>query len=72
MRKHSKRRPRGTKHLTISGVSNIDDDLPFGAEQLVVQLTPQGRQLDLSSQQLARQLRGAFEGRTFRPFMRRN
>ena len=31
------------------GVSNIDDDLPFGAEQLVVKLTPQGRQLDLSS-----------------------
>ena len=50
------------------GVSNIDDDLPFGAEQLVVQLTPQGRQLDLSSQQLARQLRGAFEGRTLQTF----
>ncbi|MDC3057730.1 efflux RND transporter permease subunit [Litorivicinus sp.] len=50
------------------GVSNIDDDLPFGAEQLVVKLTPQGRQLDLSSQQLARQLRGAFEGRTLQTF----
>ena len=50
------------------GVSNIDDDLPFGAEQLVVQLTFQGRQLDLSSQQLARQLRGAFEGRTLQTF----
>ena len=50
------------------GVSNIDDDLPFGAEQLVVQLTPQGRQLNLSSQQLARQLRGAFEGRTLQTF----
>jgi multidrug efflux pump subunit AcrB len=50
------------------GVSNIDDDLPFGAEQLVVKLTPQGRQLNLSSQQLARQLRGAFEGRTLQAF----
>ncbi len=50
------------------GVSNIDDDLPFGAEQLVVKLTPQGRHLDLSSQQLARQLRGAFEGRTLQTF----
>ena len=50
------------------GVSNIDDDLPFGAEQLVVKLTPQGRQLNLSSQQLARQLRGAFEGRTLQTF----
>lgn len=50
------------------GVSNIDDDLPFGAEQLVVRLTPQGRQLDLTSQQLARQLRGAFEGRTLQTF----
>ena len=50
------------------GVSNIDDDLPFGAEQLVVRLTPQGRQLNLTSQQLARQLRGAFEGRTLQTF----
>lgn len=50
------------------GVSNIDDDLPFGTEQLVVSLTPQGRQLDLTSQQLARQLRGAFEGRTLQTF----
>ena len=50
------------------GVSNIDDDLPFGTEQLVVKLTPQGRQLNLSSQQLARQLRGAFEGRTLQTF----
>ena len=50
------------------GVSNIDDDLPFGAEQLVVKITPQGRQLNLNSQQLARQLRGAFEGRTLQTF----
>ncbi len=50
------------------GVSNIDDDLPFGAEQLVVKLTPQGRQLNLSTQDLARQLRGAFEGRTLQTF----
>ncbi|MEG3593727.1 MAG: efflux RND transporter permease subunit [Pseudomonadota bacterium] len=50
------------------GVSNIDDDLPFGAEQLVVKLTPQGRQLNLSSQQLAQQLRGVFEGQTLQTF----
>ena len=50
------------------GVSNIDDDLPFGAEQLLVRLTPQGRQLDLTSQQLAQQLRGAFEGRKLQTF----
>ena len=50
------------------GVSNIDDDLPFGAEQLVVKLPPQGRQLNLSTQDLARQLRGAFEGRTLQTF----
>jgi multidrug efflux pump subunit AcrB len=33
-----------------------------------VRLTPQGRQLNLTSQQLARQLRGAFEGRTLQTF----
>lgn len=50
------------------GVSNVDDDLPFGAEQLVVTLTPEGRNMGLTAQSLARQIRSAFEGRVLQTF----
>jgi multidrug efflux pump subunit AcrB len=44
------------------GVSNIDDDLPWGKEQLIYDLTPTGRQLGLDTATLGRQLRAAFDG----------
>ena len=44
------------------GVSNIDDDLPWGKEQLIYDLTPTGRQLGLDTSTLGRQLRAAFDG----------
>ena len=46
----------------FSGVSNVDDDLPYGKEQLTFQLTPQGRALGLSLSDVAGQLRSAFDG----------
>lgn len=46
----------------FSGVSNVDDDLPYGKEQLTFQLTPQGRALGLSLNEVATQLRAAFDG----------
>ena len=48
--------------LTFSGVSNVDDDLPYGKEQLTFQLTPQGRALGLTLNDVASQLRAAFDG----------
>ena len=44
------------------GVSNIDDDLPWGKEQLIYELTPTGRQLGLDTSTIGRQLRAAFDG----------
>ena len=44
------------------GVSNIDDDLPWGKEQLIYELTPTGRQLGLDTATIGRQLRAAFDG----------
>ncbi|RLU00671.1 efflux RND transporter permease subunit [Ketobacter sp.] len=44
------------------GVSNIDDDLPWGKEQLIYDLTPTGRQLGLDTVAVGRQLRAAFDG----------
>ncbi len=46
----------------FTGVSNVDDDLPYGKEQLTFQLTPQGRALGLSLNDVASQLRSAFDG----------
>ncbi len=46
----------------FSGVSNVDDDLPYGKEQLTFELTPQGRSLGLSLNDVASQLRSAFDG----------
>ncbi len=44
------------------GVYNIDDDLPWGKEQLIYELTPMGRSLGLDTATVGRQLRAAFDG----------
>ncbi len=46
----------------ITGVSAIDDDLPYGREQLIFSLTPAGEALGLSISDLGRQLRAAYDG----------
>ncbi len=47
----------------ISGVSGIRDDLPYGRDQLVYQLTPQGKALGFTYVSLGQQLSDAFSGR---------
>lgn len=47
---------------SIPGVSAIDDDLPYGREQLIFSLTPAGEALELSINDLGRQLRAAYDG----------
>jgi multidrug efflux pump subunit AcrB len=46
----------------ISGVSAIDDDLPYGREQLIYSLNPAGEALGLSISEVGRQLRNAYDG----------
>jgi len=52
----------------ISGVSGIRDDLPYGRDQLIYQLTPQGKALGLTYASLGRQLSDAFSGRLVQIF----
>ncbi len=52
----------------IAGVSGVRDDLPFGRDQLVYQLTPQGEALGLTYVSLGRQLSDAFSGRLVQIF----
>ncbi|MCP5439603.1 MAG: efflux RND transporter permease subunit [Chromatiaceae bacterium] len=46
----------------IPGVLAIEDDMPYGQQQLVFRLSPLGESLGLSVEDVGRQLRGAFDG----------
>ncbi|MBD3821306.1 MAG: efflux RND transporter permease subunit [Thiotrichales bacterium] len=47
----------------IPGVSGVRDDLPYGRDQLVYELTPQGKALGFTYTGLGQQLSDAFSGR---------
>lgn len=47
---------------TVPGVTDTQDDMPYGRDQLIFSLTPAGRALGLSTQDLGRQLRAAYDG----------
>jgi multidrug efflux pump subunit AcrB len=47
---------------SIPGVSALDDDLPYGREQLIYSLTAEGEALGLTILGLGRQLRAAYDG----------
>ncbi|SFM41836.1 Multidrug efflux pump subunit AcrB [Ectothiorhodospira mobilis] len=44
------------------GVYAVEDNMPFGREQLIYRLTPEGEALGLTTESLGRQLRAAFDG----------
>ncbi len=46
----------------IPGVSAIEDDMPYGQEQLIYSLTARGRAVGLTIEDAGRQLRAAFDG----------
>ncbi len=53
---------------TFQGVSGIEDDMPYGREQWVYSLTPQGMALGLTVESVGRQLRAAFDGQLVQIF----
>jgi multidrug efflux pump subunit AcrB len=46
----------------IPGVMAIEDDLPHGKEEIVMELTPAGKAKGFTTQSVARQVRNSFEG----------
>ncbi|MCP3850343.1 MAG: efflux RND transporter permease subunit [Gammaproteobacteria bacterium] len=46
----------------IEGVYGVDDDMPYGKEQLIYELKPAGEILGLTVQDVGQQLRTAFDG----------
>jgi len=51
-----------------AGLSNIDDDLPWGSTQLIYALTPTAEAAGLTLDSLGSQLRSAFDGRKVQAF----
>lgn len=47
----------------LPGVLDTEDDMPWGREQLIYRVNAQGEALGLTTQELGRQLRDAFDGR---------
>ena len=52
------------------GVSAIEDDLPYGKREVIVELTPHGRALGFTTEIVGRQVRNAFEGAVAKRFSR--
>ncbi len=52
----------------LSGVSEVQDDMPYGREQFIYALAPAGEALGLTVAELGRQLRTAFDGRLIQIF----
>lgn len=48
---------------TLPGVLDTEDDMPWGREQLIYQVSAYGEALGLTTDDLGRQLRAAFDGR---------
>ncbi|MCM0614134.1 efflux RND transporter permease subunit [Marinobacter sediminum] len=48
---------------TLPGVLDVADDMPWGREQLIYQVSASGEVLGLTTSDLGRQLRAAFDGR---------
>jgi multidrug efflux pump subunit AcrB len=47
---------------SFSGVTGIEDDMPYGREQFIYKLTPQALSVGLTVDALGRQLRAAYDG----------
>jgi multidrug efflux pump subunit AcrB len=58
------------KFTGLAGLSAIEDDLPYGKQELVISLTPRGRALGFNGATVGRQIRNAFEGAVATRFAR--
>jgi multidrug efflux pump subunit AcrB len=53
-----------------AGISAVEDDLPYGKEEAVLEVTTRGRALGFSTESVGRQVRDAFEGGIAKRFPR--
>jgi len=53
-----------------AGLSDVEDNLPFGKREVILRVTPRGHALGFSTQSVGRQVRDAFEGHIAKRFAR--
>jgi multidrug efflux pump subunit AcrB len=58
------------KLATVPGVTGVEDNLPWGKQELVMELTGTGRAMGFTTQDVARQVRNSFEGAVAKRFTR--
>ena len=51
-----------TAITTVPGVTAVEDNLPYGKEEIRMELTPAGLAMGFTTQSVARQVRNAYEG----------
>lgn len=54
------------------GVSNVEDDLPYGKRETILNVNQRGRSLGFSTESIGRQLRNAIEGKIAKRFARQD
>jgi len=52
------------------GISDVNDDLPYGKQEAIIEVTPRGRALGFTTESVGRQVRNAFEGAIAKRFAR--
>jgi len=52
------------------GVSDVEDDLPYGKQEVILEVTPRGRALGFSTDSVGGQVRAAFQGAIAKRFPR--
>ena len=55
---------------TVPGVMAVSDNLPYGKQEIVMEVTPAGKAKGFTNQNVARQVRNAFEGAIAQRFSR--
>lgn len=56
------------KLKSYAGVNNVQDDLPYGKQQFIYELTPLGNSLGITVSDVGSQLRAAFDGQLIQIF----
>jgi multidrug efflux pump subunit AcrB len=59
-----------TLAASYPGISDLEDTLPFGKQELILSLTPAGRAMGFTTQSVGRQVRDAYEGAIAKRFAR--
>ncbi len=54
----------------IPGASDVEDDFPYGKQEMILELTPRGRALGFTTANVGEQVRNAFEGAIAKRFAR--